>query len=109
MDASARIDPAMRDISGTTTAEIFDFATQRHDIVARRHLLEMGVSRSAVHRLVERRFLHPRFHGVYSVGPTITQRGWWMAAVDACGDKAALSHRSAAACGTWQPCRPGSR
>ena len=57
----------------------------------------MGFGRSTVHRFVERRFLHPRFHGVYSVGPTITRRGRWMAAVDACGDQAVLSHLSAAA------------
>jgi hypothetical protein len=37
-------------------------------------------------------------HGVYAVGwPGLTPRRRWMAAVLACGDAAALSHRSAAA------------
>lgn len=97
MDPKAVIDPGMRGVSRPTTAEIVAFATGRHDIVARRHLLAMGVSKSSVQRLIDRRFLYPRFHGVYSVGPTITQRGWWMAAVDACGDRAVLSYWSAAA------------
>jgi hypothetical protein len=36
--------------------------------------------------------------GVYAVGrPDVGQRGWWMAAVLACGPEALLSHHSAAA------------
>ena len=116
MDAKAVIDPAMRGVSRPTTAEIVAFATGRHDIAARRHLLVMGVSKSSVQRLVDRRFLCPRFHGVYSVGPTITQRGWWRAACDTCGDAAVLSHWSAAALWELLPAllaidvsRPGCR
>jgi very-short-patch-repair endonuclease len=42
--------------------------------------------------------LHQVARGVYAVGwPQLTQERRWMAAVLACGDEAALSHRSAAA------------
>ena len=45
-----------------------------------------------------RRRLYRVHRGVYAVGrPDLTQRGRWMAAVLACGPKAVLSHRSAAA------------
>ena len=40
--------------------------------------------------------LHPISRGVYAVGTPLTPHGRWMAAVLACGDGAALSHRSAA-------------
>jgi hypothetical protein len=47
--------------------------------------------------LVGRGHLQPIHHGVYAVGHRLVmRRGWWMAAVLACGDGAVLSHRSAA-------------
>ncbi len=49
------------------------------------------------HRLTNGR-LHRLMPGVYAVGrPGVTARGRWMAAVLACGPRALLSHRSAAA------------
>jgi hypothetical protein len=49
------------------------------------------------HRVATGR-LHPIARGVYAVGRReLTPNGRWMAAVPACGDGAALSHRSAAA------------
>jgi very-short-patch-repair endonuclease len=48
------------------------------------------------HRVATGR-LHPVSRGVYAVGRReLTPRGRWMAAVLVCGDRAALSHRSAA-------------
>src|SRR4051794_5319394 len=73
-------------------------AARQHWVVARRQLLILGFTPQAIlHRLREGR-LHPLFRGVYAVGrPGPTQFGWWMAAVLACGDRAMLSHASAAA------------
>ena len=46
---------------------------------------------------MEAKRLHVIHRGVYAVGyRLISQRGWWMAAVLACGPGAVLSHRSAA-------------
>jgi very-short-patch-repair endonuclease len=61
-------------------------------------LLALGFSaRSIEHRIAHGR-LHPVMRGVYAVGwPRLTQTRRWTAAVLACGDGAALSHRSAAA------------
>jgi very-short-patch-repair endonuclease len=73
-------------------------ARRQHGVVARRDLLELGFSSSAIeHRLAVGR-LHPMMRGVYCVGwPPRDRMQWWMAAVLACGEWACLSHRSAAA------------
>jgi very-short-patch-repair endonuclease len=67
-------------------------------VVTRGQLLALGFSSAAIeHRLATGR-LQALAWGVYSVGPprgTDEQR--WMAAVLSCGERAALSHRSAAA------------
>jgi very-short-patch-repair endonuclease len=66
-------------------------------VLTRSDLQRLGFSEDAVeHRLATGR-LHPISPGVYAVGrPELTPHGRWMAAVLACGDDAALSHRSAA-------------
>jgi hypothetical protein len=63
-----------------------------------RSCLALGMgARSIEHRLGNGR-LHPLMRGVYAVGrPHVERRGWWMAAVLACGPGALLSHHSAAA------------
>ena len=73
-------------------------ARRQHDVVARVQLLALGFTPAAIeHRLATGR-LHALWRGVYAVGrPNVTRYGRWMAAVLACGDGAALSHRSAAA------------
>jgi len=72
-------------------------ARAQHQVLSRAQLLDFGYSERAVeHRLATGR-LWRLTRGVYSVGPprgTDEQR--WMASVLACGDDAALSHRSAA-------------
>src|SRR5437879_10139214 len=77
---------------------IATIAKGQHGVVARRDLLQAGVGRNAIsHRLSTSR-LHPLYRGVYAVGhPTLTMKGIWMAAVLAGGQRAVLSHRSAAA------------
>jgi very-short-patch-repair endonuclease len=73
-------------------------AEQQHGIVARRQLLALGFNPREIEHRVRRGRLHFVMRGVYAVGwPRLTPKRRWMAAVLACGDDAALSHRSAAA------------
>jgi predicted transcriptional regulator of viral defense system len=67
-------------------------------VIARRQLVELGMSRAAIQHRVERGRLHPLWWGVYAIGrPNVGERGRWMAAVLSCGPAALLSHHSAAA------------
>src|SRR3954454_5501606 len=78
--------------------DLWRLVNDQHGVITRAQLLELGVSaRSVEHRLKNGR-LHPLMRGVYALGrPSVGKRGWWMAAVLACGPEALLSHRSAAA------------
>jgi very-short-patch-repair endonuclease len=76
----------------------WDLAGRQHGIVTRQQLLTLGFSKRAIERRIERGRLHLVAHGVYAVGwPRLSKEQCWMAAVLACGNGAALSHRSAAA------------
>jgi very-short-patch-repair endonuclease len=77
---------------------VWALAVEQWDVIAHRQLIELGYRRNAIeHRLATGR-LHRKHLGVYAVGrPTLTRYGRWMAAVLACGPRAALSHDSAAA------------
>jgi very-short-patch-repair endonuclease len=78
--------------------EAWELAGRQHGIVARRQLLELGFNARAIEHRVARGRLHLVMRGVYAVGwPQLTGKRRWMAAVLACGESAALSHRSAAA------------
>jgi very-short-patch-repair endonuclease len=69
-------------------------------VVARRQLLELGLTPKVIERRITSGRLHVMWRSVYAVGrPTVTLRGWWMAAALACGPDAVLSHISAA--GLW--------
>ena len=72
-------------------------AAQQHGLVARRQLLEAGLTPNLVKMRVNRRRLHPVHRGVYLVGPAVAPYLAEMAAVLACGEGAVVSHRSAAA------------
>ena len=85
-------------MSDTRSQNAWGLAGRQHGIVARRQLLGLGFSPRAIEHRVRRGRLHPVTRGIYAVGwPGLTKRRRWMAAVLACGDSAALSHRSAAA------------
>lgn len=74
-----------------------ELARSQHGVVARRQLLDVGMSREAIATRLERRHLHEVHLGVYVVGARrISRKGRWMAAVLAGGEGAVLSHRSAA-------------
>jgi very-short-patch-repair endonuclease len=78
--------------------QAWELARRQHGVVARRQLLALGFGKRAIEHRIERGRLHVVAHGVYAVGwPKLASKGQWMAAVLACGDGAALSHRSAAA------------
>lgn len=65
--------------------------------VARRQLLALGLSPSAIDRRVRCGRLHVLYRGVYAVGHRVLgATGRWWAAVLACGEGALLSHWSAA-------------
>jgi hypothetical protein len=79
-------------------------------VVTRGDLIGLGFSPKAIKHRVEVGRLHPMTAGVYAVGrPKLTREGRWMAAVLACGEGAALSHRSAAALWGIGAERPGGR
>ncbi|HET9163990.1 MAG TPA: hypothetical protein VFN89_11205 [Solirubrobacterales bacterium] len=82
---------------------------RQHGAIARRQLLELGLTPRRIERRIASGRLHPMWRGIYAVGrPLLDSRGRWMAAVLACGPDAALSHGSAAA--LWGfGAEPGSR
>jgi predicted transcriptional regulator of viral defense system len=80
-------------------------ATRQHGVVARRQLAALGFGEEAIKVRLATGRLAALHRGVYAVGHRrISQRGWWWAAVLAYGDRALLSHRSAAA--LWGLRRP---
>lgn len=85
-------------MSDTRSRQAWELAGRQHGIVTRPQLLKLGfTSRSIEHRRATGR-LHLVTRGVYAVGwPALDRRRRWMAAVLACSEGAALSHRSAAA------------
>jgi predicted transcriptional regulator of viral defense system len=87
-----------RSKSDAKSAQAWALAGRQHGIVTRRDLLGLGFSPEAIaHRIAKGR-LHPVARGVYAVGwPRLTRERRWMAAVLACGERATLSHHSAAA------------
>lgn len=73
-------------------------AARQHGVVARRQLLDAGLTTKAVERRPESGHLVRVHRGVYAVGHTQLRReGRWLAAVLAVGPSSVLSHRSAAA------------
>src|SRR4051794_17609670 len=77
---------------------ISQLASRQHNLVTSRQLRRLGVTRPAIKRRVQSGRLHRIHVGVYAVGtPKLTRKGWYLAAVLACGKGATLSHASAAA------------
>lgn len=77
---------------------VWKLARRQHGVVGHGQLRGLGFSGDAIRHRVERGRLHRIDVGVYAVGRReLSRHGRWMAAVLACGSRAALSHRSAAA------------
>jgi very-short-patch-repair endonuclease len=68
-----------------------------HGVAGREQLLAAGITVSAIDNRVQSGWLRPLHRGVYAVGPIQSDEASEMAAVLACGERALLSHRSAAA------------
>jgi very-short-patch-repair endonuclease len=82
-------------------------ADRQYGVVSRRQLLAMGFGEEAIRGRLEKRNLVPLRRDVYALGHRfVGQRGFWLAAVLACGDEALLSHASAAS--LWGLQRPRS-
>lgn len=79
-------------------AVVGDLAAAQHGVVARRQLLEAGLTARKVDGRVARGELVLLHRGVYALGHRqLRRQGLWLAAVLAAGPGAVLSHRSAAA------------
>jgi very-short-patch-repair endonuclease len=73
-------------------------ARRQHGVISTAELRACGLSSDRIADWVRCGRLQPVHRGAYAVGHLpVSDEGWWMAAVLALGDGAALSHRSAAA------------
>jgi very-short-patch-repair endonuclease/predicted transcriptional regulator of viral defense system len=87
-----------REVADTIWRRIAAVAAPQHGVITRRQLLLLGVGADAIVYWVATGRLHTLHRGVYAVGHLpVSPHAHAMAAVLACGDGAALSHRSAAA------------
>lgn len=88
--------------------EVLATANAQFGLITSRQLRQAGVSTSAISRSVASGRLTRRSRGVYAVGLTaLTRRGWWLAAVWGTGERAWLSHTSAAAFHELRPEQAG--
>jgi very-short-patch-repair endonuclease len=69
---------------------------RQHGVAALWQLVEVGLTPRTVRSKTERGALHRVHNGVYALSPVLTAEGRLMAAVLACGPRAALSYRDAA-------------
>lgn len=88
------------------SGKLANLLERQHGRVARRQLLELGMSVDQVDWRLKSGRLRREHQGVYAVaGLPPSREGLWMAAVLAAGEGAALSHRSAAElCGLVPGC-----
>ena len=88
---------AIEGLSGPFAIERKILALSRpHGVVARDQLVAAGISSNVINNRVAARWLRPIYRGVYAVGPVQSDDAPHVAAVLACGERAVLSHRSAA-------------
>jgi hypothetical protein len=94
---SGRVPSAEIASSAEATETIRRLAEGQHGVVARRQLLEQGLSAELIKGRLTGGMLIPVHVGVFALGHLrIGREGRWMAAVLAAGPKALLSHSSAA-------------
>ena len=90
--------------------ELWALVTAQHGVAEHRQLRDLDVPRHTIARWVRQGHLRGIRRGVYMVGHgALAMRGYWMAAVLACGEGAALSHRCATRLHeliAWHPGRP---
>ena len=76
-------------------------AAEQWSVLDTADLRRCGLSANAVAWRVANGRLFPKYRGVYSVIPNLTVQGEFLAAVQACGPGAVLSHFSAAVLHGW--------
>jgi very-short-patch-repair endonuclease len=92
-----------------TDVAIAALAAAQHGVVARRQLLQLGLSNELVDHRIRGERLHRLHQGVFALGhPVLTIEGRWMAAVLAGGAGAVLSHAMAAAAWGLRPIGAGA-
>jgi hypothetical protein len=86
------------DSFGRLDAKVAEVALRQHCVAALWQLVPRGIPARAVQKRVQAGRLYRIHRGVYGLvpGSALSREGRWMAAVLACGPRAALSHRSAA-------------
>jgi very-short-patch-repair endonuclease len=89
----------------TADAEVARIGARQHGVIALKQLEAAGLTRYAVAKRANKGSLHRIHRGVYAVGHRgLSLHGRFMAAVLACGEKAVLSHASAAI--LWELLKP---
>ena len=84
---------------------VAELAARQHGVVSLLQLRRLGFTDRETQYRVRVGHLHRIHRGVYAVGhERLTENGHYMAAVLACGEHTALSHRSAAALLGLRPC-----
>ena len=85
-------------MSAKVHAPLVALVDRQWDVVSRRQLLALGVASGTISAWLAAGRLRPLHRGVYAYGHArLRAEGRWMAAVLACGPRAALAGRSAAA------------
>jgi hypothetical protein len=98
----------MREESANPDLVLAQIAGRQYGVVSAAQLAAAGISKDGVTRRVREGRLHRLHRGVYAVGHRrLSNEGIWLAAVLACGEGAALSHRSAAALWSLLPASRG--
>jgi hypothetical protein len=84
--------------ASSITGKYVALATPQHAVLGLEQLTAMGLTEAAVRKRAAAAHLHRVHVGVYSLVPPsmLSLKGHFLAAVFACGQTAALSHRSAA-------------
>ena len=78
-------------------------AERQHGVVARRQLVELGLTPKEIRGRTELGRLYCLYRGVYAVGrPRVNREGRWLAAVFSAGPATVLSHHTAGA--LWRIC-----
>jgi very-short-patch-repair endonuclease len=97
------------DGAGWPDREIATLAARQRAVVTRRQLLELGVQAGMIDRALARGRLHRLHQGVYSLVPfsVLPPLAAEHAAILACGERALLSHHSAAAAWGIRPLLDG--
>src|SRR5262245_51825328 len=92
-----RLSGGMRQQLASPDELVAQIAARQHGIVTFEQIIGAGLTPKGITRRVAGGRFHRVYRGVYAVGHAgLSSEGRWFAAVAACGERAVLSHRSAA-------------